>query len=194
MQQKLLNKQGAKSLLKKIQKPKRLKYLPLIISIQRLVVLPFLILSLEYGLIFVGYALFLFAIGTDFTDGYLARKLHVTTKFGAHLDATIDFLFIFGMLLNFIAEGFYPVWLLFPLILVYVQFMLTSLFSKVVYDPVGKYYGSLLYGAIGLTLLFSGQRIYTIVTAGIIVATAASLLSRLLYLVRVCRSKQGYKR
>jgi phosphatidylglycerophosphate synthase len=189
----LLNKQGAKSPPKETQNPKRLKYLPLIISIQRLVVLPFLILSLEYGLILVGYGLFLFAIGTDFIDGYLAKKLHVATKFGAHLDATIDFLFIFSMLLNFIAKDFYPVWLLLPVILAYIQFMLTSLFSKVVYDPIGKYYGSLLYGAIGLTLLFSGQLAYTIVTVGIIVATAASLLSRLLYLAGVCRSKQSWK-
>lgn len=190
----MLNKQGAKSPLKEIQKPRRLKYLPLIISIQRLVVLPFLILSLEYGLILVGYGLFLFAIGTDFMDGYLAKKLRVATRFGAHFDATIDFLFISSLFLNFIAKGFYPVWLLFPVIFVYIQFMLTSLFSKVVYDPVGKYYGSLLYGAIGLTLLFSGQLAHAIVIVGIIVATAASLLSRLLYFTRVCRNIQSYKR
>jgi phosphatidylglycerophosphate synthase len=155
--------------------------------------LPFLILSLEYGLILVGYGLFLFAIGTDFMDGYLAKKLRVATRSGAHLDATIDFLFILSLFLSFIAKGFYPEWLLFPVILVYVQFMVTSFLSKVVYDPVGKYYGSLLYGAIGLTLLFSGQLVYTIVPVGIIVATIASLLSRLLYFTRVCRNAQSYK-
>lgn len=147
-------------------------------------VLPFLILSLDYGLILAGYSLFLFAIGTDFIDGHLAKKLFVNTKLGAYLDATIDFLFILGMLLNFIAQGLYPVWLLYPVVIVYAQFMLTSLFSKVVYDPVGKYYGSLLYGAIGLTLLFSGPLIHTIVITGIMVATGASLFSRLLCLLR----------
>jgi phosphatidylglycerophosphate synthase len=193
VQQNLLNKRGAKLPVNEEQKSKKLRYLPSIISIQRLVVLPFLILSLEYRLILVGYGLFLFAIGTDFADGYLAKKLCVTTKFGAYLDATFDFFFVVSMLLYFVVKGFYPVWLLFPIILVYVQFVLTSLLSKVIYDPVRKYYGSLLYGAVGLTLLFSGQLIYVIVTAGIMVATAASLLSRLLHLFRVCRSEQSQK-
>jgi phosphatidylglycerophosphate synthase len=185
-----LNRQGARSSLKGGLRPTRLRLLPSIISIQRLVVLPLLILSLDYGLILAGYGLFLLAIATDFIDGYLAKKLLVTTKSGAYLDATIDFLFIMVMLLDFIAQGLYPVWLSFPIIIEYAQFMLTGLFYKVVYDPVGKYYGSILYGAIGLTLLFSGKLIISIiVTNGIIVVTAASLLSRLVYLIRASRMK-----
>ena len=168
---------------------KRFRYLPLLISVTRLVALPFLVLSLSYGLVFVADALFLFAVATDFADGYAAKKLHVTSKFGAYLDATTDFLFVFGVFLYFVSCGFYSVWLLFLVAFEFAQFLLTSHFSKIVYDPVGKYYGSLLYGAVGLTLLFSGAPMYTIVSVGVVVATAVSLLSRLLYFVRVYTRK-----
>ncbi|MBN1357825.1 CDP-alcohol phosphatidyltransferase family protein [Candidatus Bathyarchaeota archaeon] len=169
---------------------KRFRYLPLIISIARLVTLPFLVLALWYGLVFVADALFLFAVATDFADGYVAKKLHLASKFGAYFDAIADFLFIFGVFAYFVASGFYSVWILVLVAFEFAQFLLTSHFSQVVYDPIGKYYGSLLYGAVGLTLLFSGDPIYTIVSVGVLIATAASLLSRLIYFVRVYTSKK----
>lgn len=182
VQQNSLSKQEEKSPRRGTHR--KISCLPLVISAQRLVVLPFLILSLHNGLVFLADSLFLFVIGTDFADGYIARKLRVSSKLGAHLDATIDFSFIFCTFLNFVAQGFYSAWLLLPIAVAFAQFLLSSLFSKRVYDPVGKYYGSLLYGAIGLTLLFSGQLVHEVVTAGIIVATATLLLCRLLYLAK----------
>ena len=129
--------------------------------------------------------MFLFAVATDFADGYVAKKLCLTRKFGAYFDATVDFIFVFGVFAYFVYCDFYSVWLLFLIAFEFAQFMLTSNFSTLVYDPVGKYYGSLLYGAVGLTLLFSGEPVYTIVSVGVVVATAVSLLSRLFYFVRV---------
>jgi hypothetical protein len=64
----------------------------------------------------------------------------------------------------------------------FVQFTLTSLhFGKTIYDPIGKYYGSLLFGGIGLTLLFPAQITYSTVTIGIAASTAAATLSRLAF-------------
>jgi hypothetical protein len=84
----------------------------------------------------------------------------------------------------FVTAGLYPYWVL-PLILfVYVQFLITSFRSKKIYDPIGKYYGSLLFGAIGLTLLFSGQLFYYIISAGIVAVTGASLISRLVSVLK----------
>jgi phosphatidylglycerophosphate synthase len=37
------------------------------------------------------------AIGTDFADEYLARKLGDTSKLGAYFDAFVDFPIILGM-------------------------------------------------------------------------------------------------
>jgi hypothetical protein len=63
----------------------------------------------------------------------------------------------------------------------FAQFAITSFSLEVIYDPVGKYYGSLLYGAIGLTLLFSGQAFYNFVSLTLVAVSAASFFSRLLY-------------
>lgn len=148
----------------------------------RLVALPFLICFFNLELAVVVYALFLFSIGTDFLDGYLARKTKSTSKFGAHLDTAVDFLFISGMYAFFISKGLYSPWILMLIILVFAQFVLTNFYVKrAVYDPVGKYYGSLLFGGIGLTLLFPLQTVCDIVTAGIVSSTVATIVSRLVY-------------
>lgn len=171
-------------------KVKHFRYLPLIFSIARLVTLPFLVFALRFGLVFVAYALFLFAVATDFADGYAATKLHLASKFGAYFDAIADFLFLFGVFAYFVASGLYSVWILILVAFEFAQFLLTSHFSQIVYDPIGKYYGSLLYGAVGLTLLFLGGGIFTIVSVGVVIATVASLLSRLIYFVRVYKRKK----
>jgi phosphatidylglycerophosphate synthase len=152
------------------------------ITALRVAVLPFLILSFILGLTLVSYALFLFAILTDFLDGYYAKKFHISSKLGAYFDATADFLFVSVMLSVFVFEGFYPLWVLVLVVFVFVQFILTNIVSRqAVYDLVGKYYGSLMYGAVGLTLLFQKQLLY-IVSAGIVVSSVACLVSRAYFL------------
>jgi phosphatidylglycerophosphate synthase len=158
--------------------------IPWAITFLRVSALPFLIYSFNLELQNATYALFLFAISTDFLDGYIAKKLEVTSKFGSYFDVTADFVFVSGMFLFFILEGFYLSWILLLIVLVFAQFMLTSFYSKrTVYDPVGKYYGSLMYGGIGLTLLFQEQLMFTIVTVGVVVSTIAALSSRIAYLL-----------
>jgi phosphatidylglycerophosphate synthase len=155
--------------------------LPSLISGLRLVILPFFAFSIFCGLSFVACCLFLLTICSDFLDGRIARRMGADSKFGAYFDVTVDFIFIFCIFWVFVTIGLYPFWLL-PLILfVYVQFLVTSLFFVKIYDPIGKYYGSLLFGAIGLTLLFSGQIFYNFVSAGIVIVTALSLISRLVH-------------
>jgi len=132
---------------------------------------------------FVKWLNLVLAIFSDFLDGRIARRMGVASKFGAYFDATVDFIFIICIFRVFVTIGLYPFWLL-PLILfVYIQFLVTSFFFVKIYDPIGKYYGSLLFGAIGLTLLFSGQIFYNFITAGIVIVTALSLISRLVHLI-----------
>jgi hypothetical protein len=65
----------------------------------------------------------------------------------------------------------------------YFQFIVTNIFlKKATYDPIGKYYGSILYAGIGLTLLFPEQFTYNIVTFGIVNSTLASIISRYYFL------------
>ena len=130
------------------------EYLPSLLSVLRVIILPFLVYAFIFDFLFFAYALVVFAISTDFLDGYIARKMKVGTKFGAYFDAIVDFIFIIGMFRIFVTAGLYPYWVLPLMLFAFVQFMITSFLYKKIYDPIGKYYGSLLYGAIGLTLLF----------------------------------------
>jgi phosphatidylglycerophosphate synthase len=143
-----------------------------------------LIFFMDAGQAILADSLFLLAISSDLADGYLARKLGVSSKFGASFDVSIDFLFISGVFLYFTIKGIYPAWILMVIAAMFVQFLVTSNMTKFVFDPVGKYYGSLLYGAIGLTMLFSGQFARDIITVAFVGVSVASLSSRLIYYVK----------
>ena len=159
--------------------------IPNAITSLRLFALPHLVYSFNNQLTIATYTLFLFAIGTDLTDGYLARKLNATSKLGGYIDVFFDFTFIFGMYLNFVMNSIYSPWILFIIIMVFSQFVLSNLYlKKTVYDPVGKYYGSLLFIGVGLTILFSNQLVYDFVTYGIVVSTIISLTSRISHLIK----------
>jgi phosphatidylglycerophosphate synthase len=156
--------------------------IPNTITLLRLLALPHLIWSFNYEATFAMYGLFLFSIGSDFADGYISRKIRANSKFGANLDTAVDFIFINGMYLTFIIKGIYSAWIIVLIISMFVQFLLTNLNSRIIiYDSIGKYYGSLLFGGIGLTLLFPTPIMYNIVTVGIIVSTVVAILSRLLF-------------
>jgi len=135
--------------------------------------------------------LFLVAIASDLADGYLARKLSVSSRFGASLDVGIDFLFVAGVFLYFTIRGIYPALVLVVIVAVFVQFLVTSKLTGVVFDPVGKYYGSLLYGAIGLTMLFPGKIARDMITVAFVGVSAVSLLSRSIYYLK--KRKSDYR-
>jgi phosphatidylglycerophosphate synthase len=158
--------------------------LPSTVTAVRLGFIPLLAFLVSNGMLFYGAFLFLFLLFTDFLDGYLARKLGVSSKFGTYFDVAADFTLIFSMFLAFGSTGFYADWILIVIAVVFTEFMLTSQFSSKIHDPVGKYYGSLLYGAIGLRFILSGQLFYDIVTLGVVVFSAASILSRTAFLLR----------
>ena len=152
---------------------------PWAITLLRVFALPLLVYSFNQEIKAAMYALFLFVVSTDVLDGYLAKKLDTTSRLGSYFDVSADFLFVSGMFLVFILEGLYPLWILLLMVFVFAQFMITSVYSKrTVYDPVGKYYGSLMYGGVGLTLFSQEQLMLDIVTVGVVVSTAAVLLSR----------------
>ena len=156
--------------------------IPNLITSLRIVVLPHLIYSFNHGLTPVVLALFLFGVSTDLIDGYTARKLKAQTKTGAYLDVTVDFIFIAGMYLAFTANGLYPPLILIIITAIFAQFIITNIYSKkTIYDPIGKYYGTILFCGIGVTLLFQAQIIYTMVTIGIITSTTISIISRTWY-------------
>ena len=158
--------------------------IPTIISSLRIAVLPLFFYVYNAGNITSCLILLAFSAATDFFDGYLARRLEVTSRFGAYYDTITDFVLVMGIFTFFNAKGYYPIWLLIVITLSFVQFLASSLYSKKLYDPVGKYTGSALYIGIVLTLILPSQAIFSFVEFAFLGFFLVSLASRAVSLAR----------
>ncbi len=150
----------------------------------RLALVPLLFILVINGMLAYGAALFLFLLFTDFLDGYLARRHKACSKLGTYFDATTDFILVFSLLFAFGSGGFYAEWIPILVAAIFAFFVLTGISFGRVYDPVGKYYGSMLYGMVGLRFIFSGQLFCSLVTASIVAFSLASIVSRVFYLMK----------
>ena len=76
-----------------------------------------------------GWAAGLFAVAavTDFFDGYLARRMNLTTVLGAFLDSTADKLLVTGTFLALISVGRASIWI--AVLIITREFAVTSLRS-----------------------------------------------------------------
>ena len=154
------------------------------ISSLRIAVLPLFFYLYDTGNLIACLVLFAFAATTDLFDGYSARKLKVTSKFGSYYDAATDFALIIGIYTFFTTKGFYPIWLVFLIIASFIQFLATSPYAKKIYDPIGRYIGSALYIGIVLTLVLPAQATFTFIQYAFIVFLAISLASRTISLTK----------
>jgi CDP-diacylglycerol---glycerol-3-phosphate 3-phosphatidyltransferase len=83
------------------------------ITVSRLFGLPFILYWLHQGSEidrWLSLAVFLVAAGTDWLDGYLARKLDQITELGKFLDPLVDKLLVLAPLLALIERGSVPAW------------------------------------------------------------------------------------
>jgi CDP-diacylglycerol--glycerol-3-phosphate 3-phosphatidyltransferase len=87
--------------------------LPNWITFSRLLGLPFILYGLNNPTEqsrWICLAIFLVAAGTDWLDGYLARKLNQITDLGKFLDPLVDKLLVLAPLLALIQLGQVPAW------------------------------------------------------------------------------------
>ena len=87
--------------------------LPTWITLSRLLGVPFLLYSLHSPTEksrWIGLAVFLLAAGTDWLDGYLARRLDQVTDLGKFLDPLVDKLLVLAPLLALVELGEVPAW------------------------------------------------------------------------------------
>jgi CDP-diacylglycerol---glycerol-3-phosphate 3-phosphatidyltransferase len=87
--------------------------LPTWITLSRLLGVPFILYFLTVGDSASrtwAFVIFLLCAGTDWLDGYLARKLNQVTDLGKVLDPLVDKLLVFAPLLVLIEQGQIPAW------------------------------------------------------------------------------------
>ena len=155
---------------------------PWAITSLRIATTPFVLWSLSTGNSSLFLALFLFSLMSDLADGFVARRLKSTSRKGAYFDAISDFILIIGVFSVFAIQGLYPFWVLAVIVASFTQFMLTSIYRMQIYDPVGKYFGGLLYVIIIVTSAFPTVALYTLSLQVIVVFFVVSLASRAAYL------------
>lgn len=96
--------------------PNRLSFLRIVIGI----IIPWLLLwptqeaLRESATFWWALGLFVFAVFTDFWDGWLARRYRLETALGRILDPTADKVFILATMASFSAMGVYSYWYLVP--------------------------------------------------------------------------------
>ena len=62
----------------------------------------------QFGLYRVAFIIFVVAASTDWVDGYLARRWHATTRWGAILDPIADKVLVTGAILGVLTSGSVP--------------------------------------------------------------------------------------
>lgn len=123
-----------------------MRHLPNILTIGRLLLLPFLVIMMMVGTSWAAWtALALYTISciTDWLDGFIARRLNLESSFGTFLDPIADKIFVLTVLLTLVANTTLQGLWLTPVILILAREFLISglrefLGPKNIQVPVSK--------------------------------------------------------
>lgn len=159
------------------------KYLaPNLTSALRFLAIPFVITCLIHERNIAALLIFSAAGISDVLDGYIARKLRTQSSFGAYLDAIADFLLILSVYVFFCIFGTVHFSFVLLIVSMFVQFLVTSRGGTLVYDPVGKRFGSILFTSIVAMLLYPQNPVTCVSCYLIAVAAAVSISTHLAFL------------
>ncbi|BDZ67663.1 CDP-alcohol phosphatidyltransferase family protein [Methanobacterium ferruginis] len=159
-------------------------YIPNILTSVRFVAAPLFFYTFLNDLFLISASILVLALITDVLDGYIARKLDVTSDMGAYLDVTSDFVLIVACFLAYVIKGWYDPLILLLIIAMFLLFVATSGLKKPVYDPMGKYLGGYLMLMILASILFPEFVVRQILFIVLILICLTSVLTRFFFIRR----------
>jgi phosphatidylglycerophosphate synthase len=137
------------------------------------------------------FACLAFAATSDVIDGISMRWIGEPSVAGGYFDATADCAVIIAAFVAFAAIGVYPAWTVGLIAVAFIAFLLTSRWLPVIYDPIGRHIGGILFVCIGTTLLLSDFFVYAIVLPVVTGSLLVTLTTRLAYTVIFVHGKEG---
>lgn len=158
--------------------------LPSAITMVRLAAAPLFYYAFLHCSCALAFSIFVLASMTDLLDGFVARKLNAASDIGAFFDAGVDFFLVIIVFIAFSKKSWYCVFIILPILLSFLGFILSSGFKRPVYDPVGKYLGAFLMLMITITLLFPYPFVQKILTYSLAIFCLISLCSRTIFLLK----------
>ena len=158
----------------------RRSLLPTVLTSLRFVIAPALAYVIYSYQLKTAFWLLIAVMISDVLDGYLARKCNAESSFGAWLDVCADFTVVFLAFFALELKGLISIWVLVIIVAMFIQFVLSSWLSlKPVYDPLGKYFGALLFTSLLLITLVQDSNVLLLVSITILLFSFISLLSRI---------------
>lgn len=108
-----------------------MRHLPNILTIGRLLLLPFLVIMMMNGTAWASWtALGLYTVScvTDWLDGFIARRMNLQSSFGTFLDPIADKIFILTVLLTLVAnDTLHGIWITPVLLILAREFLIAGL-------------------------------------------------------------------
>lgn len=161
----------------------KLKYLlPAGITLLRLIAAPFFYLAFVNSACTTALLVVIFAGITDIADGKIARKMDAASTFGAFFDVITDFIFIVAAFAAFVSQDWYGVFVVMPIAVSFIHFLIGRGFKKPVYDPLGRYSGAVVLVIIGLTVLLPYPMLRTVLSYFLAMFFIVSIVLRIGYL------------
>ena len=135
-------------------------------------------------------AIFL-AMCTDCLDGYLARKRHTASQFGAILDPVMDKFFVFFALILFFQEGKIELWEAFAMVSRDFFLCLFAIYLSIFHLWRNYQYKSICWGKISTSLQFIVLLLLTIDFKIPPILFALFILTGCLTFIELCKAKKS---
>ena len=154
----------------------------------RMALIPLILSAFLSGDREAAFGLFLFAVFTDVLDGAVARHLGASTRVGAILDVAADVGLLLSILWLVAIATPLPIWVPMLPSAQAAWFALSGTRYGPFYDPIGKYYGAVLYVLVGVVLLDQQHAGSGVVSVAVLLLTLAAGASRFVALRRAHQS------